>query len=312
MHEQEPQKNIPHPTVPIRHSDYYPEVYLPQTIVQKPEFVQTASLSNIPPVLDAIDKTPHMEFVPVTLDIFPSLYAQPDEPHEFVDDEQGLQIAKSGLILALGMDLDNMDDTERQKMRQVQRLNQFRRLTQIMDTWERNLDGSLDSDQVESTRDLLHTYKRIAVSWYTGELSTEPFTKRSADDILDERFPTSHDALATAEREIRLRSLNIPDILREADEIIHPKRNKTPDTDLVNQVHDAKKDNIDSESTDKAQKENSDRTAEVRKDLKEGMEYIGKIENIQKSGILYVYDKDLDEPSEDAAVFMSELWERKF
>jgi hypothetical protein len=301
-----------------------PYILLPVKLSAHGEVRKARNLSSVPPVNRMLDTLESGTYFQVRTDELSEIcelnakraelaaeYAKnsnesPTQP-EILSTDGGsvVQIMRSGIVYMPDFRLDEADDFSRRTQRQLQRLNQFKRITEVSDIWERNLDGKAPDEDEAATRNAVMMLRRAAASRYEEELSIDPSTKQEADKIISSRLPEPKVVVQAAKEHIRRLVLNLEDVFSSVDRALHLKK---PDPKLNDSAAANKRKSKEKRSENDPEKV----VEETAKHLAEVQPSIYQDYLIQKSGLLYVYDPDLDEPSADAAEFVQELWDRPF
>lgn len=212
----------------------------------------------------------------------------------------------SSMLLLTDFNLGSAEESVRVTLRQLQRLGQFQRLMGISDRWERNLDGVIPINQEEPTRWLLRKFRHIAASWFADELLKEPLTKQTVNDMIRTCLPQLDSILEATGELLRVYSFNLSDIQGEVANIFNPSSKKEADPHIKELQRQAKA---------REQEESKHKPDDVIEGKKE-LETIAKAEiesyRAKISEVVYVHDSMMDEPSQDAAAYFKELWDRTF
>lgn len=264
-------------------------------------------LTSVPPVLDALPKTNRRPYVIFDIrNMSPNVFKAEPSVANTKTVEEKTEVTASGILVV--SDLDFGEKGNRRRNRQFQRLTQFKKIIEIADRWERNLDGFLPSDQIEPTKKMILLFRHIAASLYE-ELSGESLTKQTAEGIVEEDLPKPDRILTKAEEIIRELSLNLTDVFSSINAILHPRPQKEIDSETKKLTSEAK----DRERLEHDSKEpkNDEETTERMRELAEQIDKAYK-KSAERESELYVHNPILDEPSKEAAAYVRELWERPF
>lgn len=277
------------------------EVYL--TVPERSEVVPAKNLKNLPAPEDAVINEIKHRYTTLPIEELSLLYQQKDDAEVLPSgsEEKVLFIFSDA---QLNLTLDNPKKLDRQ----IQRIAQFEHLNTLITKLERHFDDNTFEDLEFSPSSLLPIYKDLAVSWYRDELSQEPFTKKSVDEMATTELPEPQEMVESVEHYLREISFSLPDVFQEVSHILkNPKQEKK-----VKKIGEKKKTVTQEE----------DAQIKNEQEKKEKEDFLGKIEEIRdgtvnvikarRSESLYSYDAELDEPSAEAAEFVQELWERPF
>jgi len=261
------------------------------------------NLGSLPPPLDALPRKDGKPYAVFAIREFKPI---PTKKEELKKEEPSLVFSSSGLILVSSLDLQN-EDYARKIERRFQRLSQFESLTQRADAWERELDGSIASEDEETTREIISAFRWMAASMYTNELSKDPVSKVVAEGKIQSGLPQEDLILEAAESIIKHASFNMKDVFDEVDKTLNPSPGKRIDEETKKLQSEAKE-------RERQQKPEEDLIDErsIQEEVTSEVKAEKSREEGRESGIIYMHDPEMDEPSQKAAEYFEELWERPF
>lgn len=321
-----------------------PEVIIPQKLVGTPEITYAESLDELPPALVAILQENAEEYISIPIQYIPAVYAQYVENMRILTPDEEVSVRANGLLLIPSESAAEPGKLPRKLERQGQRLQQFGRLLEQIDRLEMEFDEEMSPFEEYKKRRLLAKYNKIANSWYRDELAGEMMTRKAGQDRFAERvihpeeliksvvqhlqqlvpepLPStevlvnavisylesiSPEPLPSSEELADLAADYVKGLYFDMDNIYAEVKNILLTPPPVKNERSAKNFIDPPKSDDEIQ-------AEEKKKMQDEFDLLRakNLSNIRESGILFVHDPALDEPDEEAADFVRELWERPF